>query len=528
MAFKSSFGANEGGAHRAANTGRVWPPHDASPSNVGFAPTTPIQGSADALAAPSVRPGDVLGGKYVVDSVIGMGGMGVVVAARHTTLDRPIALKFLRAEACRESDAVARFLREGRAAARITSEHVARVLDTGTLDNGSPYLVMEYLEGADLGAVLRREGALRPSVAVDYVLQAAEAIVEAHELGIVHRDLKPANLFLTQRKDGSPLVKVLDFGISKSVGGVESALTTTSSVMGSPRYMAPEQMLSPKTVDARADLWALGAILYELVAGVPAWDADTMHGLCAQIASGPSPRLRARAPHAPQLLEDVILRCFAKSPAGRMTGVAELARALEPIASEIGRSSVTRIVRMVGRRASSHPPPVQVPISNQAAIAPTVAATISEPPPASALPVANTISLARTEAPGRRGRAVFIGLMACILGASAVLIADGIQERRRAKSTPTVERLSSPPASVPAHTAPPATESAPATSLVSIQPAPTMSSSARPTITSKRPRREGSPHTSSKPSTPALPPDPAPTPTPITSTSNDNALSDRK
>ncbi|MBS2014407.1 MAG: serine/threonine protein kinase, partial [Deltaproteobacteria bacterium] len=178
-----------------------------------MAPTTPSGAPrAPGPATSPVQPGEILGGKFEVERVLGAGGMGVVVAARHTQLEQRVALKFLLPAACEVSGAVTRFLREGKAAARITSEHVARVMDTGMLEGGAPYLVMEYLEGQDLGVLVQERGRLDPHDAVEYVLQACEAIAEAHDLGIVHRDLKPANLFLTRRADGSPLVKVLDFG----------------------------------------------------------------------------------------------------------------------------------------------------------------------------------------------------------------------------------------------------------------------------------------------------------------------------
>ncbi|MCW5837652.1 MAG: serine/threonine protein kinase, partial [Labilithrix sp.] len=343
------------------------PPADPTPRlavDPAMAPTTPAQGgfgpsgiarAASAAPSPSVpvRVGDLLAGKYAVERVLGAGGMGVVVAARHTQLDQRFALKFLLPTACEAPGAVARFLREGKAAARITSEHVARVVDTGVLDDGSPYLVMEYLEGADLGAVGAEKGPLPWAEAVEYVLQACEAIVEAHQLGIVHRDLKPANLFLTRRKDGSPLVKVLDFGISKAEGGSQTQLTSTSMLMGSPRYMSPEQMVSAKDVDARTDVWALGVILFELVAGRPVWHADTVQGLCALIATAPAPALRQHAPDAPAVLEEVVYRCLAKAPAQRIPSIADLAVALAPIAPIAARTSIERILRVGGRAPSA-------------------------------------------------------------------------------------------------------------------------------------------------------------------------------
>jgi len=314
-----------------------------------------------------VQPGDVLAGKYVVDGVLGVGGMGVVVSAHQTQLDRRVALKFLLPVACEVPGAVARFLREGKAAARITSEHVARVIDTGMLDGGAPYLVMEYLEGSDLAAL----GRLAWADAVEYVLQACEAIVEAHTLGIVHRDLKPANLFLAKRADGTPLVKVLDFGISKVEGGSRRDLTTASMLMGSPRYMSPEQMLSAKDVDMRTDVWALGVILYELVTGKPVWEADTVHGLSALIATAPAPLLRASAPDAPAALESVVARCLTKARDERVGSVADLALALEPIAPERARASIERILKVAGRErivAAPRPTATRSPVPLIAAV----------------------------------------------------------------------------------------------------------------------------------------------------------------
>lgn len=329
------------------------------------AATTPAEGLggrnvARARSSPTsapVLPGDVLAGKYAVERVLGVGGMGVVVAARHTQLGQRVALKFLLQAACEVPGAIDRFLREGKAAARITSEHVARVADTGVLDNGSPYLVMEYLEGQDLAAVAADRGRLPTDVAVEYLLQACEAIVEAHDLGIIHRDLKPANLFLTQRKDGSPLVKVLDFGISKSTSGSQAQVTSTSVLMGSPRYMSPEQMLSAKDVDQRTDIWALGVVLFELVTGRPVWQADTVQGLCALIASTPAPRIRDLVPDAPQVLDDVIARCLTKERAERIAGVADLAVALTPVAPPSAQTSIDRILRIAKRPALVHGQP---------------------------------------------------------------------------------------------------------------------------------------------------------------------------
>src|SRR5262249_17959342 len=183
-----------------------------------------------------------------VDRILGVGGMGVVVAATHLQLGQPVALKFMLAEALAQPEAAERFLREARAAVRLRSQHVARILDVGTLETGAPYIVMELLEGMDLAQLLERRP-LPPQAAVDYVLQACEAIAEAHANGIVHRDLKPANLFLARTPTGAPLVKVLDFGIAKAHDPQLASVTQTSAVFGSPAYMSPEQLRSAKNVD---------------------------------------------------------------------------------------------------------------------------------------------------------------------------------------------------------------------------------------------------------------------------------------
>src|SRR5580704_1555467 len=185
-------------------------------------------GDASNAAAGVPQAGEVVGGKFVVERVLGVGGMGVVVAAHHTHLDQTVAIKFLRRDAAKDELAVSRFLREARAVTNLQSEHVVRVMDAGRLDDGLPYLVMEYLSGLDLDQVLAQRGRLPLEEAVEYLLQSMEAVADAHAAGIVHRDLKPSNLFVTARADGSPLVKVLDFGISKAfdaTGAKQQSLT---------------------------------------------------------------------------------------------------------------------------------------------------------------------------------------------------------------------------------------------------------------------------------------------------------------
>ncbi len=289
-------------------------------------------------AAPA--PGTLLAGKYLVERVLGEGGMGVVVAARHTQLEQRVALKFVLPEALKSTDAVERFAREARAAAKLKSEHVARVLDVGSLENGAPYMVMEYLEGRDLAAIIE-ERPLSPREAVDLVLQACEAVAEAHAAGIVHRDLKPKNLFVTTRVDGRPLVKVLDFGISKQSNADGStsgqlSLTRTTMVMGSPNYMSPEALRSAKQVDARSDLWALGVILYEAMTGHVPFVADTITQLTAMVLEQRPRPLSDLRPDVPIGLANAVLACLEKDPALRTQSVADLARAIEPFGENAG------------------------------------------------------------------------------------------------------------------------------------------------------------------------------------------------
>ena len=214
-------------------------------------------------------PGSVVGGKYRVDDVIGDGGLGVVLKAWHQQLDQPVAIKVVKPDAVSRPGVVERFLREARLAARIKNEHAVKVFDVDEAESGVPYMVMEYLEGRDLEQIVT-EAPLHVHVAIDYLLQAIEAVAEAHAAGIVHRDLKPANLFLARRPGSTSIVKVLDFGISKVTSAdaqQRKRLTRHDERVGTPAFMSPEQLQAAPDVDARADVWALGVVLYELVTG---------------------------------------------------------------------------------------------------------------------------------------------------------------------------------------------------------------------------------------------------------------------
>jgi eukaryotic-like serine/threonine-protein kinase len=306
-------------------------------------------GSSEGAAG--VREGDILAGKYRIDKILGVGGMGVVVAAHHIHLDEKVAIKFLLPEALGNGEAVARFAREARAAVKIKSEHVTRVTDVGTLETGAPYMIMEHLEGRDLSAMLREKGPLPVEQAVEFVLQACEAMADAHGLGIVHRDLKPANLFCIRQSDGMLSIKVLDFGISKMTGSVaagsDMGMTKTTAVMGSPLYMSPEQLQSARNVDARTDIWAIGVILYELVTGMVPFNGESLPELCVSILSTPPLAMQILRPDVPPGLEQVILKCLRKDRNDRYANVAELAVALAEYGPKRSRASVVKISRVI-------------------------------------------------------------------------------------------------------------------------------------------------------------------------------------
>jgi serine/threonine protein kinase len=320
-------------------------------------------------------------GKYRLERVIGEGGMGVVVAATHVELDQQVAIKFLLPEAMRHPEVVERFLREAKVAAKVKSEHVARVSDVGRAareagesEPGTPFIVMEYLEGSDLGAMIAAGGPLPLDEACEIGLQACEALAEVHAAGIVHRDLKPSNLFVTRRSDGSPCVKLLDFGISKLTvhpddSSMDPALTATATIMGSPSYMSPEQLRSTKEVDARADVWSLGAVLYEAMTGKPAFRGESVPQVCFMIgAEDPAP-LSSLRPDIPSALERAILSALDKKAETRMTLV-DLARTLVSHASARARASLERVEAVLGAppsRAKDASVPLPLPTAVEVA-----------------------------------------------------------------------------------------------------------------------------------------------------------------
>jgi eukaryotic-like serine/threonine-protein kinase len=276
------------------------------------------------------KPGEILLGKYRVEEVIGVGGMGRVVRASHLYLQQPVAIKILLPELADSQSTVARFLREAQSTVRLRSEHIARVMDVGTMPDGSPFMVMEYLEGHDLNQILRHHGPQPAQAVVDLILQACEGMAEAHAMGIIHRDIKPSNFFITHRPDGSNLLKILDFGISKTPAEL-SDLTGTQTVIGTPTYMAPEQMVSARSTDPRSDIWSIGVVMYQLLAGRPPFEAETYAQLVLKVGTGPPNPLHMPLPPG---LQDIVFRCLEKDPSRRMQSVGELARMLAPYASD--------------------------------------------------------------------------------------------------------------------------------------------------------------------------------------------------
>ena len=279
-------------------------------------------------------PGEILDGRFRVERVLGSGGVGYVVAAWHLQLDQPVALKFLRPESRADPSFVARFQREARATAKLRGEHTCRIHDVGDSPTFGPYMVMELLDGVDLRQVLKQRGPLPVVEALTFVLQACHALGEAHGRGIVHRDIKPANLLLSRRPDGTSIVKLVDFGLSKletpTGDGAQPALTVPSMIMGSLPYLSPEQFLNPLEVDHRVDIWALGVTAYELLANARPFGGSQPTQLLMGIMREPPPPLARFRADLPPGLEAALLPCLAKSRDDRYGTVAELARALAP------------------------------------------------------------------------------------------------------------------------------------------------------------------------------------------------------
>jgi serine/threonine-protein kinase len=395
--------------------------------------------------------GQTFAGKYRVETLLGKGGMGLVLGARHIKLDEPVAIKVLRSTMLEVPGMATRFLREARAACKIKSLYVVRVTDVDILEDGIPYMVMEYLEGTDLLGLRRQAHTFGIAEAVGYILEACDAIAEAHSLGIVHRDLKPSNLFLHRYKDGRTAIKVLDFGISKVEAPDEQETTKSGQMMGSPKYMSPEQMRSMSDVDGRSDIWSLGVILYELLTGQAPFLADTTARVCALVLhSAPVPPSTLR-PEIPPGLERAIMRCLEKDPDRRFATVAELMDALAPFSPHPLSLDASKTTSPAFGPEGS--PAIPAPPSSRSPLHPS-----ATPPPASWDAQAD-LEVARFRGGSPRLAALLLGA-AVLVGLGALYVA----EREPAAS------VAPPSSAIPAETARVA-QGAP-TSAPSSEPAP--------------------------------------------------------
>ena len=411
-------------------------------------------------------PGTVLAGKYVVESVLGQGGMGIVLQARHQRTEQAVAIKILRPEARVMPDVTARFEREARAAARIQGPHVCRVYDVDNLPDGSPMMVMELLQGWDLGQELAIRGPLPYPEAVSHVLAACEALAQAHRMGVVHRDIKPANLYLCQ-EGPRRVVKVLDFGISKVLDNRDNvAHTATTAAFGTPQYMSPEQVRSTKNVDGRADIWSLGVVLYELLGGRGPFDeATATAALAAIIADEPKP-LREIRPDLPQKLADVVTKALAKRADDRWPDIDSFMAALLPFG------------------------------------------------PAGAAPetLLNAKPEVRVDKPLSTGRLMFVsaGIAAVVVGGLLFVLAS--QTKKPADpAAETVTTAETAPETAPAPTTPPAPDPAPAAAPGSAA-APDPAPATAPVVAGTGPKKE--PTSAPPPVTATAAPTPTPTPKP--------------
>lgn len=299
---------------------------------------------------PVICEGDILCDRYRADRVLEHGGTGTVLSVTDLVRNEAVAIKMISADHGEGSLLLARLRREADILARLTSPHVVRVLDVA-MHGRTLCLVMELLKGHNMARFVRRRGALPIPEAVGYIVQACDGLADAHSAGVVHRDVKPQNVFLADRRDGTAIVKVLDFGVAKQYSVTSGAgLTVGGAILGSPPYSAPEQLRDPTTVDGRADVWSIGLVLYYLLTRRNAFDAETFPALLVKIATQNPPSLRAQRPDVPEELEQIFLRCVEKEPAARFPDMASLARALTPFAPSWSHSYVPGIdARLDGR-----------------------------------------------------------------------------------------------------------------------------------------------------------------------------------
>ncbi len=432
------------------------------------------------MATAPLAEGAILDGKYRIERVLGAGGMGVVVAATHVRLAQRVAIKFLLPHAAHDEHTVARFAREARALARLDSEHIARVIDVGALDTGVPYMVLEHLVGHTLADLINARGPMPIEEAVTYALEACEAMSEAHAAGIVHRDLKPENLFLATRPDGSQVIKVIDFGISKMTDPLElgprtSTLTGAASIVGSPLYMSPEQLCAARDADARSDIWSLGVTLFELLTGHGPFVWRSVPELCAAVLKEPARPLRELLPDAPAGLEAVVMRCLEKDPSKRPADMAELAAALRRFGRLEGARSPLQTPRVLAASPASRENDV-TPLQ----VEPDPAARLSE-----SIQLSGMTSVAEPELPAfwslsRMATIVFIS--ALLISLATVRSLRGPARALAAAPPPSAAPFSPPPVTLEPEPSPPSLALPP-----SSPPQPALDIAAPPRISTSRP-----------------------------------------
>ncbi len=453
--------------------------------------------------AVGLAPGDVVDGKYRIERLVGEGGMGQVLAATHLGLGQQVAIKIMLADKAADTDSVERFLREARAVVMLKSSHIARVYDVAKTPEGLPYIVMELLDGKDLVTVLLESGALPYPDAVDVILQACDALAEAHGLGIIHRDLKPENFFLSRRRDGTPHVKLIDFGISKLGTEANSKsgrriVTQENTVLGSPTYMSPEQVRNSKNVDERSDIWSIGVSLYELLTAAEPFGAESIPEIFVNVLTVTPAAPDTIVADIPPDLSAIVMRCMAKDPAARFQNVGALANALSRFST--GKPSSVAPTwgdekapdsqsSLVGRLGPQTTPAFKVP-GLAAGIAP------AEPVASSPAPMSVSATIAETR-PAKSGRGLAVALS---LGAVVLLSAGGATAWWKLRHAPSVAAASinTPPPSVAAAAPPP--ETAPST-----EPLPPVASAASSVAGASSPGPRGSTSATARGGHPAAP-----------------------